>query len=172
MTQTKADDMNVDDVVEEGGKTNGSELPRRAVLAVGAAGLAGVALAACSSGSTSSPSSSAAAPTEAKSGSASPSTSGAVLTTTAAGPVGGAKLAKADGTTWLVAQPSAGQFVCHSGICTHEGCPLTEVSGDEGICQCHGSKFNANTGAVIQGPATKPLAKQSVSVSGGNVVLG
>ena len=56
MTQTKADDMNVDDVVEEGGKTNGSELPRRAVLAVGAAGLAGVALAACSSGSASSPS--------------------------------------------------------------------------------------------------------------------
>ena len=142
----------VDEIVPESADTS-TDLPRRAVLAVGVAGVAGVALAACSSGASSSPTTSAAA-------------------TTAAVPVGGAKLAKGDGTTWLLAQPTAGEFVCHSGICTHEGCPLTEVSGNEGICQCHGSKFNADTGAVIQGPATKPLPKQSVTVSGGNVVLG
>ena len=65
----------------------------------------------------------------------------------------------------FAAQPTAGQYVCHSGICTHEGCPLTEVRGDEGICNCHGSRFNATTGAVIQGPATKPPPKQSVTVS-------
>ena len=161
----------VDEIVPESADTS-TDHPRRAVLAVGVAGVAGVALAACSSGASSSPTTSAAAPTAAGSVSASASAAGALLTTTAAVPVGGARLAKGEGTTWLLAQPTAGEFVCHSGICTHEGCPLTEVSGNEGICQCHGSKFNADTGAVIQGPATKPLPKQSVTVSGGNVVLG
>lgn len=151
---------------------DGAQLARRAVLAAGVAGVAGVALAACSSGSSSSSTSSAAAPPATGSSGASASASGTVVTETSAVPVGGAKLAKADGTTWLVAQPKAGEFVCHSGICTHEGCPLTQVINDEGVCNCHGSRFNANTGAVTRGPATKPLPKQSINVSGANILLG
>lgn len=153
--------------------SSGPVLARRAVLAVGAAGVAGVALAACSSsGSGSSGSSATASAGGSASGSGSSSATGAVVTTAASVPVGGAKLAKADGTTWLVAQPKSGEFVCHSGICTHEGCPLTEIIGQEGVCNCHGSRFDVNTGAVIKGPATQPLPKQSVTLSGSNVVLG
>ena len=155
---------------QEGSQANPA---RRAVLAVGVAGVAGVALAACGSGSSSTSSASAAASSpNAGTPTTAPSVSGTVLVATSEVPVGGAKLAKADGTTWLVAQPTAGEFVCHSGICTHEGCPLTQVVNDEGICNCHGSRFDANNGAVLQGPATKPLPKQSIQVSGTNVVLG
>lgn len=156
--------------VDVGGQLKGVESPgvddngsahlqvaRRTVLAAGVAGAAGVALAACSSGGGSS------APT---------GTPGVVVTTTAEVPVGGAKLAKADGTTWLVAQPTAGEFVCHSGICTHQGCPLTQVINDEGVCNCHGSRFDANTGAVLRGPATVALPKQTITVSGTEIKLG
>lgn len=146
--------------VDSGAK---ADTARRAVLAVGVAGVAGVALAACGSGSSSSSSGG---------GAVSSGTSGTLVTTTSEVPVGGAKLAKADGTTWLVAQPTAGEFVCHSGICTHEGCPLTQVVNDEGICNCHGSRFDANNGAVLRGPATRPLPKQSIQVSGTDIILG
>ncbi len=144
-----------------------AQLPRRTILAVGTAGLAGVALAACSSGSSSAPTG-----TSPDTPADSTGVSGTVVTSTTDVPVGGAKLAKASGTTWLVAQPTAGTYVCYSGICTHQGCPLTQVVGDEAICNCHGSKFNANDGAVIQGPATEPLPKRSVKVSGTDIVLG
>lgn len=174
MKHVSPEDVATPDSAEADTENSSSDMTRRTVLAVGTAGVVGVALAACSSGSSGSSASSGAATagTTSAAPTGSASTSGTVVTSTSSVPVGGAKLAKADGTTWLIAQPTAGQYVCHSGICTHEGCPLTEVQGDEGICNCHGSRFNATTGAVIQGPATKPLPKQSVTVSGSNVVLG
>jgi nitrite reductase/ring-hydroxylating ferredoxin subunit len=44
--------------------------------------------------------------------------------------------------------------------CTDEGCPLSGglLSGTTITCQCHGSRFDIATGAVISGPATKALA--------------
>lgn len=168
---TSSKQSDTDEGVEPGG-AEVRPLARRAVLAAGVAGVAGVALAACSSGGSTASTSSAAVPNNPETPTGSASANGTVVTSTSAVPVGGAKLAKADGTTWLVAQPSAGEFVCHSGICTHEGCPLTQVINDEGICNCHGSRFNANTGAVLRGPATKPLPKQSIKVSGSDIVLG
>jgi Rieske Fe-S protein len=39
-------------------------------------------------------------------------------------------------------------------------------------CPCHGSIFDAFTGAVVQGPAQRPLGKVEVSVSGQDVVAG
>jgi Rieske Fe-S protein len=32
------------------------------------------------------------------------------------------------------------------------------------LCPCHGSRFDANTGAVVAGPARQPLAKVPVVV--------
>ncbi len=56
-----------------------------------------------------------------------------------------------------------------SALCTHKGCTVA-VKAAELDCPCHGSKYNALTGAVINGPAPKPLPPVSVTVSGGNVV--
>ena len=44
------------------------------------------------------------------------------------------------------------------------------VAGAQLDCPCHGSKYNALTGAVINGPAPKPLPAVSVEVEDGNVV--
>jgi 3-phenylpropionate/trans-cinnamate dioxygenase ferredoxin component len=43
--------------------------------------------------------------------------------------------------------------------CTREACPLSGglLVGTTIMCQCHGSRFDIATGAVIDPPATKPL---------------
>jgi Rieske Fe-S protein len=38
-----------------------------------------------------------------------------------------------------------------SSTCTHLGCEVNKVSGGKIFCPCHGSVFNAATGAVVDG---------------------
>jgi Rieske Fe-S protein len=86
-------------------------------------------------------------------------------------PVGGAIAAKASGKPIIIAQPTAGQVTAFSAICTHMGCTVApSASGKELDCPCHGSKYNATTGAVIGGPAPKPLSAVAVKVVNGAVV--
>ena len=59
-----------------------------------------------------------------------------------------------------------------SAICTHQGCLVSKVSGGQISCPCHGSVFDANSGAVINGPAAAPLPPVRVSVVNGSVVRG
>jgi Rieske Fe-S protein len=56
-----------------------------------------------------------------------------------------------------------------SAICTHEGCTVGSIQNGIITCPCHGSEFNAQTGAVVQGPATLPLPAVSVVVRGQSV---
>lgn len=54
--------------------------------------------------------------------------------------------------------------------CTEERCPLSGglLTGTTIMCQCHGSRFDITTGAVINGPATEPLNVYEVQeVDGG-----
>ncbi len=56
----------------------------------------------------------------------------------------------------VVQQDSDGTVHAHSGRCTHLGCHLDRVQGDEAVCPCHGSRFRGD-GTVVKGPATRPL---------------
>nr|WP_272955452.1 Rieske (2Fe-2S) protein [Pedococcus badiiscoriae] len=56
-----------------------------------------------------------------------------------------------------------------SAICTHQGCPVSSVAAGAIVCPCHGSRFDATSGAVIAGPATRPLPAVPVVVRDGVV---
>lgn len=56
-----------------------------------------------------------------------------------------------------------------SAVCTHQGCTVDKVSGGTIFCPCHGSTFNADTGAVTSGPAPRPLPAVAVVVRDGSV---
>lgn len=84
-------------------------------------------------------------------------------------PLGSAVPATLKGQPVIVAQPTAGHAVAFSAICPHAGCTVAP-KGAELDCPCHGSKFNATTGAVLNGPAVRPLTPVAVTVKDGEVV--
>jgi Rieske Fe-S protein len=47
----------------------------------------------------------------------------------------------------------------YSAKCTHLGCRINSVSEGNLVCRCHGSEFDILDGAVIKGPAGKPLKR-------------
>ena len=55
--------------------------------------------------------------------------------------------------------------------CAEQGCPLSGglLEGTTIICQCHGSRFDLTTGAVVDGPATEPLKVYEVTEADGDV---
>ncbi|MGI4894868.1 MAG: ubiquinol-cytochrome c reductase iron-sulfur subunit [Janthinobacterium lividum] len=94
------------------------------------------------------------------------------LTMLSAVPLGSALVVNAsDGAPVVVAQPSAGEVIAFSALCTHAGCAVA-LSGAELDCPCHGSRFEVLTGAVLNGPATEALAPFAVRVDGDSVVAG
>jgi len=44
-----------------------------------------------------------------------------------------------------------------SNTCTHAGCRINKEMDGQLICPCHGSRYDAFTGKVLQGPAGLPL---------------
>ena len=71
----------------------------------------------------------------------------------------------------VVTQPNQGDFKCFSAICTHAGCPVSNVDGGTINCNCHGSKFSIEDGSVVNGPAPSPLGEVAMSVKGGKIIL-
>jgi Rieske Fe-S protein len=70
----------------------------------------------------------------------------------------------------VITQPTEGEFKAFSSICTHQGCPVNQVT-DTINCPCHGSMFSITDGAVAGGPATSPLPEVSISVDGDQISL-
>ena len=85
--------------------------------------------------------------------------------------VGQAVAATLNGAPIVVARPTDSTVAGFTAVCTHQQCTVN-VNGAELNCPCHGSKFNALTGAVEQGPATQPLGAVALSVTDGQVVAG
>jgi Rieske Fe-S protein len=69
----------------------------------------------------------------------------------------------------VVTQPTEGEFMAFSAVCTHQGCPVQSVRDGTINCQCHGSSFAIEDGSVANGPATRPLESKSVTVEGDSV---
>lgn len=70
----------------------------------------------------------------------------------------------------VVTQPTAGQFKGFTNICTHQQCPVTEVT--ETInCACHGSKFSLEDGSPVEGPASAPLDEITLSIADDSISL-
>jgi thiosulfate dehydrogenase (quinone) large subunit len=64
----------------------------------------------------------------------------------------------------IVIQPKAGTFVAFDAVCPHAGCTVGYDAAQKVIaCPCHGSQFNAATGAVEVGPAATGLKKLAVA---------
>ena len=55
--------------------------------------------------------------------------------------------------------------------CDAQPCPLSGglLTGTTVMCQCHGSRFDIATGAVINGPATAPLNVYEVREVDGDI---
>jgi Rieske Fe-S protein len=146
------------------------DIERRTVLQASGVLAVGGLVAACSSGgSTAAASSGVAAPSQGAAATAGAAPSGTIASV-ADIPVGGGVIISDPAV--VVTQPAAGEIKAFTAICTHQGCLVAEVADNEISCPCHGSRFSAKDGSVLQGPATTPLAAEAVTVEGGNVVLG
>lgn len=171
--------------------TNECSISRRTLLAAGAGGLGVTAVAACSSsgsaatahggpqtsgagsavgGSTASTSSSPESATGSLSSAAGGAGGGAALASLADIKVGEAiAVTLPNGKAGIVSRPTATTAACFSAICTHQGC-VVKPNGTSLDCPCHGSRFDAKTGAVLNGPASFALEKVAVRLSGGKVL--
>ncbi|WP_024286072.1 Rieske (2Fe-2S) protein [Cellulomonas sp. KRMCY2] len=140
----------------------GAGLGRRHFLVAGAGVAGACVLVACSPGAGSPE------PTGGTGGSQ--ATPGGPLVALADVPVGGAVSAKTGaGDDIVIAQPQEGTVVAFSAICTHQGC-VVAPDGAELVCPCHGSVYEAATGANVSGPAPLPLPAFAVEVKDGQVV--
>lgn len=89
-------------------------------------------------------------------------------------PVGGALVVgrHSNAPVWVV-RPSERDLVAYSGICTHANCRVEFYAPRfELDCPCHGSRFDARTGAVVVGPATRPLPRVPLALSGSVLLIG
>ena len=90
---------------------------------------------------------------------------------TAIGPASGVPVGQAasftdpaSGDPSIVIRPGAATFVAFDAVCPHAGCTVGYDAGQKVIiCPCHGSQFNAGTGAVEVGPATAGLKKLGIA---------
>jgi Rieske Fe-S protein len=147
---------------------------------VGLVGLAS-AITACGAGTSSStPAAGNAAGTTGGAGTAAPASSAAAggassssatnaLAATSKIPVGSGMIFP--GPQVVVTQPTAGEFKAFSAVCTHMGCIVNQISNQTIDCPCHGSQYSITTGAVVAGPAPRPLPAKQIKVSGGSIFL-
>jgi Rieske Fe-S protein len=96
-----------------------------------------------------------------------PSASGRRLIALDELPAGGGVVLRDPGVV-LTRSPS-GEVHAFSATCTHQGCTVDRVAAGTIDCPCHGSRFDALTGAVQAGPATRPLPPVPVQVRDGGI---
>jgi nitrite reductase/ring-hydroxylating ferredoxin subunit len=65
-----------------------------------------------------------------------------------------------------------GRLYAFDDTCTHAGCSLADgdLEGTTVTCACHGSQFDVTTGAVLRGPAQRPVRSRAVATEGDDVL--
>jgi 3-phenylpropionate/trans-cinnamate dioxygenase ferredoxin subunit len=68
---------------------------------------------------------------------------------------------------------AGGQLYAFENTCTHMGCSLAngELDGTVVTCACHGSQFDVTSGAVLRGPARRPVRSFPLTVEGGQILI-
>jgi len=77
------------------------------------------------------------------------------------------------GGTKVTVARALGDLHAFDDTCTHLGCSLAEGKLDGTIvtCPCHGSQFDVTSGAVVRGPAQRPVRSRRVEVNGDDVTV-
>jgi len=66
-----------------------------------------------------------------------------------------------------------GQLYAFDDTCTHRGCSLAsgKLDGTIVTCPCHRSQFDVTSGAVLRGPATRPVRSRPVQIAGEDLLV-
>ena len=66
-----------------------------------------------------------------------------------------------------------GHLYAFDDTCTHQGCSLAsgELDGTTVTCACHGSQFDVTSGAVLRGPAERPVRSRVVQAVGEDLLV-
>ena len=71
----------------------------------------------------------------------------------------------------IVITRTAGGVVAFNRSCTHQGSFVAPSGGNQLTCPSHGAVFNASTGAVIEGPASRALTQYKATERGGSIYI-
>jgi Rieske Fe-S protein len=74
------------------------------------------------------------------------------------------------GSTGVVLTRTDAVITALSVNCTHQGFPVARV-GKVLQCELHGSQFEPTTGAVITGPAVRPLVRYEATETNGGIYV-
>jgi 3-phenylpropionate/trans-cinnamate dioxygenase ferredoxin component len=77
------------------------------------------------------------------------------------------------GGTMVSVSNAGGTLYAFDDECTHTGCSLADgvLEGTTVTCSCHGSQFDVATGAVLRGPARRPVRSRAVTVEGAELLV-
>ncbi len=83
-----------------------------------------------------------------------------------------------NGNPVLIVRVAAGNgsdvFRAMTALCTHAGCTVDTPGTNAWTCLCHGSRFSiqaSNFGAVVNGPASRPLQTFPTTFDGTNIII-
>ena len=71
----------------------------------------------------------------------------------------------------IVITRTAGGVVAFNRSCTHQGSFVAPSGGNQLTCPSHGAVFNASTGAVIEGPASRALTQYKATERSGSIYI-
>lgn len=69
---------------------------------------------------------------------------------------------------------AADRLFAFEDTCTHMGCSLAkgDLEGTVVTCACHGSQFDVMSGAVLRGPAQRPVRSIPLTIADGQILAG